>query len=180
MCFQAAQNILHTMEMFRNSQPGGLHATLSGHLHSLLYAAGTFLHEVLLTGSDSNPVWKERSHAQLHQIIGLLEGMSPFRPAAGQAVKNLVATLNQAESRAASRTNSGNQVPTLNQPAEPEFDLERLLAWPQDGLDAFLFSSQQYPGPEPVPTAGETQAGNTWFSTALLFQSQGPWANYLR
>lgn len=180
MCLEAAQNIVDTMDIFAHSKPGGLHASLSGHLHSLLYAAGSFLYEVLLRGPMANAAWKERSHAHLHRVIGLLEGMAPFRPAAGQAIKNLTATINEAESRTASRTNSGSKIPTIASQEPEQTELDRLLAWPQDGLDAFLFSSQQYPGHDTSTNVNEMPSGNTWFSTAMLFQSQGQWANYLR
>ena len=108
----------------------------------------------------------------------LLEGMSGYRPAAAQAVKNLVATLSQAEARQATRTDPSTETLSL-QSTEGEIDLDQLLAWPADGLDAFLFSSQQYPDSGTSANAGDS-AGYDWLSTAMLFQTQGHWSSFVR
>jgi hypothetical protein len=178
LCLQAAQNILETMESFRASHASGLRTTLNGHIHSLLYAACAFLYEVLLAETEPSKLWKEQSLEHLHRVMHLLEGMSGYRPAAAQAVKNLVATLSQAEARQATRTDPSTETLSL-QSTEGEIDLDQLLAWPADGLDAFLFSSQQYPDSGTSANAGDS-AGYDWLSTAMLFQTQGHWSSFVR
>ena len=167
------------MEDLSKNPLGSLRTTLNGHIHSLLYAACAFLYEVLLNGPEANAVWRERSRSHLYRVIELLESMADYRPTAAQAIKNLVSTLDQTQARQAPRTDTSSDVLAAGI-TDGELSLDELLAWPQDGLDAFLFSSQQYLGAELGNTAAEVGADNTWFSTAMLFQSQGHWSSFTR
>lgn len=197
-CFQAAKHIAEDMETIRGLMPTGLRTTVNGHIHSLLYAAWVFLYESTLDWPDANVEWKSKSSGVLDRVVGLLDGMSTFRPSANQALRNIQSVLKGRGSRHVAAAQVASSTSTLMIP--PIFPASvdsphtshtnqhindgaaATEMWRSNALDTMLFSSEQIYDArdfESDPTCGlAPTSGQNYLTTAALLQSS--WFSGLR
>lgn len=144
----------------------GLRTTLNGAVHSLLFAGGVFLYELLLTGPNASAVRQPHAEAGLQAVCNFLDAMSSFRPAAKTALASFRKSLSTRRNEQSTTTSGASQL------ASPRHqDLLYPHSLHTSGTD-FTFSSVQVP----LQQADSLECtGQEWYTSAALLQNQEDW-----